>query len=79
VKHDQMSDNATARRRAWRATLKATPAWLSSADLSDPSDAELDAIWEAGGCVAEGRPFAACHLLAAYRAGVAAASASDPR
>jgi hypothetical protein len=68
---------ARKRRREWRSTLAHTPEWLigSDADVANPSDAELDAIWQAGGRVDVGRPFAAAHLLAAYQAGVAAAKA----
>jgi hypothetical protein len=68
---------ARKRRREWRSTLAHTPEWLigSDADVANPSDAELDAIWQAGGRVDVGRPFAAAHQLAAYQAGVAAAKA----
>jgi hypothetical protein len=74
---DETPAEARKRRRKWRSTLGYTPEWLigSDADVSNPSDAELDAIWRAGGQVNQGRPFAAAHLLAAYRAGVAAAKA----
>jgi hypothetical protein len=39
---------ARKRRREWRSTLAHTPEWLigSAADVSNPSDAELDAIWD---------------------------------
>jgi hypothetical protein len=74
---DEGPAEARKRRREWRSTLGHTPKWLigSDADVANPSDAELDAIWQAAGRVDVGRPFAAAHLLAAYRAGVAAARA----
>jgi hypothetical protein len=74
---DETPAEARKRRREWRSTLAHTPEWLigSDVDVSNPSYAELDAIWQAGGRVDVGRPFAAAHLLAAYRAGVAAARA----
>jgi hypothetical protein len=74
---DESPAEARKRRREWRSTLAHTPKWLigSDADVSNPSDAELDAIWQAGGRVGEFRPWAAAPQLAADPAGVAAARA----